>query len=152
MWRVLGVREVLAPLNAARGGYPGEPERSFGPSGLALAGDRWDVRQAVVIQGALRERGRAYDWLTLYVDVQTQQPLYAITERRGEGRLVEVGILVHRFSGDQPGYPGWPDGESASRLRSGRRAVLRRARGRRLAPRVVRRAFARRSARATCGA
>ena len=24
-----------------------------------------------------------------------------------------MGILVHRFSGDLPGYPAWPDGEPA---------------------------------------
>ena len=112
-WRVLGLREVLAPLNVARSGFPGDPDRNFGPSGLSVASDRWDVRQAVVIQGALREPGRDYDWLTLYVDTQTQQPLYAITQRRG-GHLVEVGILLHRFSDDQPGYPAWPGGERAS--------------------------------------
>ena len=113
VWRVLGVRDVIAPLNAARGGYPADPERDFGPSGLSLADDRWDVRQAVAIQGALRERGRDYDWLTLYVDTETQQPLYVITERRSDHRA-GVGILLHRWSGDQPGYPAWPDGEPAS--------------------------------------
>jgi hypothetical protein len=112
-WRLLGVREVLAPHNVARTGFPGDPDRNFGPSGLSVASDRWEVRQAVVIQGALREPGRDYDWLTLYVDTQTQQPLYVITQRRG-GHLLEVGILLHRFSDDQPGYPAWPDGERAS--------------------------------------
>jgi len=24
-----------------------------------------------------------------------------------------VGILVHRYAGDTPGYPGWPDGSGA---------------------------------------
>ncbi|HKA13703.1 MAG TPA: DUF1329 domain-containing protein [Myxococcota bacterium] len=113
VWRVLGVREVIAPLNAARGGYPSDPDRDFGPSGLSLADDRWDVRQAVAIQGALRETGRDYDWLTLYVDTQTQQPLYVIAERRSDHRA-GVGILLHRWSGDRPGYPAWPGGEPAS--------------------------------------
>ncbi len=113
VWRVLGLREVVAPLNASRSGFPGEPQRNFGSSGLSLADDRWDVRQAVVIQGALRERGRDYDWLTLYVDTQTQQPLYLITQRRGDARI-GVGILLHRWSGDQPGYPAGPDGEPAA--------------------------------------
>jgi Protein of unknown function (DUF1329) len=114
VWRVLGVREVIAPLNAARSGYPADPQRSFGPSGLSLADDRWDVRQAIVIQGALRDRGRGSDWLTLYVDTQTQQPLYAITERRGSRRLAEVCILAHRWSGDLPGYAAWPGGDPAA--------------------------------------
>jgi uncharacterized protein DUF1329 len=114
VWRVLGVREVLAPLNAARGGFPEDPQRNFGPSGLSLGDDRWDVRQAIAIQGALRERGRGDDWLTLYVDTETAQPLYVITERRGERKRVGVGILLHRWSGDQLGYPAWPDGEPAA--------------------------------------
>jgi hypothetical protein len=110
---VLGTKQVIAPLNASRGGFPGEPARDFGASGLSLATDRWDVRQAVAIQGALREGGREYDWLTLYIDTQTQQPLYVITERRRDRRRIGVGILLHRFSGDQPGYPAWPDGAAA---------------------------------------
>jgi hypothetical protein len=114
VWRVLGTKQVIAPLNAARGGFPSDPERKFGPSGLSLADDRWDVRQAVAIQGALREGGREYDWLTLYIDTQTQQPLYVITERRRDRRRIGVGILLHRWSGDQPGYPAWPDGEPAA--------------------------------------
>lgn len=112
VWRVLGEREVLAPLNATRTGYPTDAERNFGPSGLSVGSDRWDVRYAVVIQGAARTRGGEFDTLTLYVDYQTQQPLYVIT-KRGRGRLVDVGILVHRFSGDVAGYPPWPDGEKA---------------------------------------
>jgi hypothetical protein len=112
-WRVLGVREVVAPLNGARGGFPSDPLRNFGPSGLSLGDDRWDVRQAIAIQGALRERGRGDDWLTLYVDTETAQPLYWISARRGDPH-VGIGILLHRWSGDQPGYPTWPDREPAA--------------------------------------
>jgi hypothetical protein len=111
-WRVMREREVLAPLNATRSGYPVDGERNFGPSGLSVGSDRWEVRYAVVIQGAARTRGGEFDTLTLYVDYQTQQPLYVIT-KRGRGRLVDVGILVHRFSGDVSGYPLWPGGEKA---------------------------------------
>jgi hypothetical protein len=113
VWRVLGVREVVAPLNAAREGYPGDPERNFGPGGLSLGDDRWDVRQAVAIQGALRERRSDGDWLTLYIDSETLQPLYVISERRSDHR-VGVGILLHRWSGDLAGYPAWSDGEPAA--------------------------------------
>jgi hypothetical protein len=112
-WRLLGAREVLAPLNVTRSGYPANPHRNFGPSGLSVGNDRWDVRYAVVIQGALKERGRDYDLLTWYVDAQTQQPLYLIAKRRGGGQLLEVGVLLHRFSGDLTRYPRWPSGERA---------------------------------------
>jgi len=112
VWRLLEVRETIAPLAVARVGYPQRPARDFGESGLSLASDRWDVRQAVVIQGALREGGRDRDFLTLWIDAQTQQPLYAIARRRG-GQVVEVGILAHRYSGDVPGYPSLRDGAEA---------------------------------------
>jgi hypothetical protein len=78
-----------------------------------VGSDRWDVRYAVVIQGALKERGQDHDLLTWYVDYQTQQPLYVIAKRRGGGQLLEVGVLLHRYSGDLSRYPGWPSGERA---------------------------------------
>lgn len=112
-WRVLDEREVLAPLNVTRSGYPEDPERNFGPSGLSVGNDRWDVRHAIVIQGALRERGRERDLITLYLDLQTQQPLYWISKTRG-GDLAEVGILLHRYSGDRMEAPTWPTGAPAN--------------------------------------
>jgi hypothetical protein len=115
-WRMLDEREVLAPINTTRSGYPEDRERNFGPSGLSLGNDRWDVRYAVVIQGVLKERGRDYDLLTLWIDYQTQQPLYVMTRRKtGAGQqLLEVGVLAHRYSGDLSRYPDWPDGKKAS--------------------------------------
>jgi hypothetical protein len=113
VWRVLGEREVLAPINITRTGYPDDETRNFGPSGLSVGNDRWDVRWAVVIQGALKERGRDFDLLTLWIDYQTQQPLYVIAKRRRGGQLLEVGIQLHRFSGDVLRYPPWPDGSNA---------------------------------------
>jgi hypothetical protein len=111
-WRVVGEREVLAPLNITRTGYPVERNRNFGPSGLSVGSDRWDVRYAVVIQGSIKERGREYDGLTLWIDYQTQQPLYVMTRRAGQ-QLLEVGVLVHRYSGDLTRYPLWPGGAVA---------------------------------------
>jgi hypothetical protein len=111
VWRLRGERELLAPLNAAWPGYPIDPDRNFGPHGLSVASDRWDVRWAVVIDGLPRER-TDYEMLTLYVDWQTQQPLYVATKTR-RGRILEVGIPVHRYSEDTLNYPGWPDGERA---------------------------------------
>jgi hypothetical protein len=114
VWRVVGEREVLAPLNVTRTGYPVDKDRNFGPSGLSAGSDRWDVRWAVVLQGAVKERGRDFDLLTLWIDYQTQQPLYVMTKQRQGGRLVEVGIQLHRFSGDLSRYPAWPDGSKAN--------------------------------------
>jgi hypothetical protein len=49
----------------------------------------------------------------LWVDQQTAQPLYMITERPNR-LLREVGILVHRYSGDLAQYPEWPGGGRAN--------------------------------------
>ena len=111
-WRVLGEREVLAPINGTRAGYPEHSERNFGPSGLSVGSDRWEVRYAVVLQGAARQRGQRFDTLLLFVDYQTQVPLFWMTRNGGE--LIEVGIPVHRFSGDLFRYPAWPDGGAAN--------------------------------------
>ena len=113
VWRVLGEREVIAPLNVARPGYPIDDGRNFGPHGLSVASDRWDVRWAVVLEGLTRMSNQGFQNLILYVDWQTQQPLYAIT-KASRGRILDVGIPVHRFSDDVVNYPSWPDGERAS--------------------------------------
>jgi hypothetical protein len=109
LWRNHGTTEVLAPINAVRGGFPNERARNFGSSGLSVASDRWEVRQAVVIEGAMRRQDEAVSSVTYLVDYQTQQPLYRFT-RAGKRRLLDIQIFVHRFSGDQIRYPEWPGG------------------------------------------
>lgn len=111
-WRMLGEREVIAPLNGTREGYPIEEHRNFGPTGLSVGSDRWEVRWAVVLLGERLDRGGDFQKVILYVDYQTQQLLYWMT-RRSNGREVDVGIPVHRFSGDLAHYPMWPSGENA---------------------------------------
>jgi len=107
-WRLVGERDVLAPLNGNRPGYPVEEKRNFGTSGLSLANDRWDLRRAVVIEGVARERGRDVAALLLTIDLQTQQPLYWMT-KTSRGRLLDVGALAYRFSDDQPDAPVFGD-------------------------------------------
>jgi len=109
-FEVLGVRDVLAPINAASPAYPEAPERSFGPWGVSFASDRWDLRRALVLRGTLRQAGSRGDVASVvhWVDLQTLQPLYEIAyDRRGE--VLEVGQFVGRWSEDRPDYPPWPD-------------------------------------------
>ena len=112
VWRLRGEREVLAPINAYHPGYPETRNRNYGPSGLSVASDRWDVRQAVVIEGLARFRDQ-FKTLTIYLDYQTQQPLYFVL-RADRGRILDVGIAVHRFSGDVAGYPEFSEGVKAN--------------------------------------
>ena len=111
-FQLIGTRDVIAPLNSIVPGYPTERERSYGPSGLSVASDRWDVRRAVVIEGTRQRADLQAAYLKLYLDAQTQQPLYWITRRANRG-IFEVGIFVGRFSGDDPLQTRWEDpGES----------------------------------------
>lgn len=109
LWRYRGEQIVLAPINVTRSGYPSSPDRNFGPSGLSVANDRWDVRYAVVIEGALRVPNEEVRTMTVFVDFQTQQPLYWIS-RTGRRRIIDVGILASRYTGDIADYPRWPTG------------------------------------------
>lgn len=113
VWRLLGEQTVLAPINTVNPAWPTVEERNYGYAGLSLAGDRWDVRHAVVIEGALRERDETIRTITIFIDHQTLQPLYWIT-RTSKRKLVEVGILAHRFSGDVAHAPRWPDDQASA--------------------------------------
>jgi hypothetical protein len=113
VWRLQGEREVLAPINVSRSGYPVSKGREFGPHGLSVASDRWDVRWAVVLEGRIRGSNHDYQTISLYVDYQTLQPLYVIT-KASRGRILDVGIPLHRFSGDVVNYPSWPSGEESN--------------------------------------
>lgn len=112
VWRLHGRKVVIAPLNGNATGYPTNKERNFGYSGLSLADDRWDVRSAVVVEGALKQANETIRTVTIYLDEQTLQPLYWIsrTDRR---RLVEIGVFAHRFTADVEAYPDWPGGFEA---------------------------------------
>ncbi len=104
-WRVARVHDVLAPINSRTLGYPADEERSYGLSGQSVASDRWDLRRTVVIKGVKRDPDQIGS-ITLWIDALTQQPLYQVT-RRPNGHILEVGIQVGRFSGDDPMHPRW---------------------------------------------
>ena len=95
-WRLVGVRDVIAPINIVKPAYPEDPDRVFGPSGASLADDRWELRRALVL-----EAGDASHRIRQYVDLETLFPLH----------LVDGPVLVQsvgRWSEDRPGYPAWP--------------------------------------------
>jgi hypothetical protein len=108
VWKFVGEQAVLAPINAMGAGYPLSEDRNWGPSGLSIASEVWDVRHAVVIEGQPRMNNHDFALMRLYIDYQTQQPLYVVT-RRSNRLLHEVGILVHRFSSRRIDYPLWPE-------------------------------------------
>jgi hypothetical protein len=105
-FRFQRVQDVIAPINSRALGYPADPDRSYGPSGLSVANDRWDIRRAVVIEGENRVREEPVRKVILYVDALTQQPLYFIS-RRAKGLIQEVGIFVGLYSAHDPLAPKW---------------------------------------------
>jgi hypothetical protein len=66
-----------------------------------------------VLEGRARKEIEGVAGVTLWLDWQTQQPLYFIT-RRKSGALIDLGTLVHRYSGDAERYPVWPSSEPAN--------------------------------------
>ncbi len=107
---VKGLHDVLTPLNSVTPGYPDNPDRDFGPWGLSFAGDRWDLRRALVLD--LRKKEGVGSEIEarqiLYVDLQTLQPLYVATfDEKGE--MTNVGMYAGRWSEDRESYPRWPD-------------------------------------------
>jgi hypothetical protein len=94
-WRLLGVRDLIAPINIVRPTYPEDPERVFGPSGASLASDRWELRRVLVL-----ESGEGSSRIRQYVDLETLFPLL----------LADGPVLVQtaaRWSEDRTGYPSW---------------------------------------------
>ncbi len=110
--KVLGLHDVLAPINSKVPGYPENPDRDFGPWGLSFASDTWDLRRALVLEMRAKEKtGDLNARQVLYVDLQTLQPLYMATFD-GRDEMTNVGLYVGRWSEDREGYPAWPDDET----------------------------------------
>jgi hypothetical protein len=100
------VRDVLAPANGKSRGYPSDEARNYGPSGLSLASDRWELRRAAVLRGVSKDREGTVRSVALWIDGLTLQPLYWISSR-SNGAVYEVGIFTSRFSADDLIDPKW---------------------------------------------
>ena len=146
-WRVQGEREVLAPINITRGGYPGRSRAQLRlRAGSRSATTAGTCATPSILQGALKERGREYDLLTLWIDYQTQQPLYLddAAAHRSASSCSRSASCSRATAATCTRYPAWPGGAQGARLRPRRRGLLRHRRGRqRLAPRELRRRSAR---------
>lgn len=109
-WQVLGIQDVLTPINAATPSYPEAEDREFGPWGLSFASDRWDLRRALVLEGKSKVTAGAEEVarMRLYIDLQTLSPLYYMSfDAREES--IDVGMYVGRWSESRADYPRWPN-------------------------------------------
>jgi hypothetical protein len=107
---VVGLHDVLAPINATTPSYPDSADREFGPWGLSFASDRWDLRRALVLDlRAKQGTGSEIEARqVLYVDLETLQPLYIATFD-SKNEMTNIGMYTGRWSEDREGYPRWPD-------------------------------------------
>jgi hypothetical protein len=106
---LIGVQDVLTPINSDRPSYPADEDRDFGAWGLSFGSDRWDLRRALVLQGVTKgeQGGDQVSRFVIYVDVQTLAPLYyASWDSREE--QIDVGMHVGRWSEEREGYRPWP--------------------------------------------
>jgi hypothetical protein len=84
-WRYLGETKVLAPIDSRLIPYRGAGEANFGPTGLSLANDVWQLREAIILEQSSTEHRHPYRLKRLWVDKQTYLVLYAAAwDRSGE--------------------------------------------------------------------
>ena len=113
-WRVVGTSDVLAPINARGPLYPEAEAPEFGPLGLSLASDRWDLWRALVLEA--RPKSRAYSpvanasgtetRIVRVVDLQTLRELYYVHD--ADEAPVLLIQWIGRWSEDGKDYPDWP--------------------------------------------
>jgi hypothetical protein len=96
-WRCLEERTVLAPMNTRVKGYPYEGQPDYGPSGLSFANDRWELRNAVIIEMMPRDEEHPYSKKVIWLDRQTFEPLYSFAYDRA-GALWKILYHNHRWS------------------------------------------------------
>ncbi len=109
-YRVLGVQDLLAPINSVKPAYPEDELRSFGPYGLSWASDTWDLRRALVLEATRKEKPEdsgEVAVLRLWLDLETLYPLYYVSYD-SKHEQIDVGYFVGRFSSDREAYPRTP--------------------------------------------
>ncbi len=99
-WRVAGVRDLLAPINAKNPVYPINANRDFGKWGASFATDRWELRRVLVLEAT------PPGWtIRRYVDLETLFPLYHAEDLNGAQTIIQY---LGRWSEDRDEYPRLP--------------------------------------------
>lgn len=98
-WTCLGEQDVVAPMNTKVKGYPYVKNQNFGPYGLSLASDRWELRHAVIVRMKPKNPDHPYSHKDIFIDKQTMQPLFSMAYDR-KGDLWKIIYHDHRWSDD----------------------------------------------------
>jgi hypothetical protein len=112
-WTCLGEARMIAPMNTTQKGYPYEKDHNFGPYGLSFANDKWELRDAWVVQMKPKNADHPYHHKDIYLDKQSLAPLYSFAYDQ-KGELWKIITHNHRWSQnkeltDDNWFPGWED-------------------------------------------
>jgi Protein of unknown function (DUF1329) len=108
-WSCLGEQDVLATVNSQVKAYPYTRDHNFGPYGLSLADDRWELRHTLKIRFQPKNADHPYSKKIMYVDRNTGEILYSFAYDR-QGNLWKIIYHDKRWSGDAKDlYRGWDD-------------------------------------------
>jgi hypothetical protein len=81
-WTCLGEQDVLAAVNSRIKAYPYTRDHNFGPYGLSVADDRWELRHAFRFQFVPRNADHPYSRKVIYIDKNTAEILYSFAYDR----------------------------------------------------------------------
>jgi len=109
-WTCLGEHEYLAPGNTKVKGYPYVREQNYGPYGLSLANDRWELRNMVKIRMTPKNQDHPYSYKDIYIDRDTFEPHYSFAYDQKD-ELWKIIWHAKRWSEDESlsgeWYEGW---------------------------------------------
>jgi hypothetical protein len=106
-WTCLGEQDVLATVNSQVKGYPYTRDHNFGPYGLSLADDRWELRHSFKYQFEPKNADHPYSKKVLYIDKNTAEILYSFAYDQ-KGELWKIIYHNKRWSEDaKPSYKPW---------------------------------------------
>jgi hypothetical protein len=108
-WSCLGEQDVLATVNSQVKAYPYTRDHNFGPYGMSLADDRWEMRHTFKIRFVPRNEDHPYSQKVIYVDRNTAEILYSFAYDR-KGALWKIIYHDKVWSADGADfYEGWED-------------------------------------------
>lgn len=122
-WKLLGVTELLAPMNSHRECFPLNmadwKSEEFGELGtdeqfnscrfapyraLPYIGEEWQKRSVIKLEQRPRRQGHPYSRRILWIDKETFSPLMAISYDQ-EGKPFRLGFYIGKWS-ETSGVPG----------------------------------------------
>jgi hypothetical protein len=96
-WEHVGEADVLAPIDSRLKGYPYTEDENFGPLGVSLANDEWQLRRVMILEQRPKDDNHPYQKKVLWVDKQTYRVLYAAAYDR-KGELWKLISVAHRWT------------------------------------------------------